>query len=58
MPTSYAETVVREDPYTEAYKRGLFESTFDLTNQRLGFNRVDTGNKDDAGNIIYRNDPL
>lgn len=58
MPTSYAETVVREDPYTEAYKRGLFESTFDLTNQRLGFNRVDTGAKDDAGNIIYRNDPL
>ena len=58
MPTSYAETVVREDPYTEAYKRGLFESTFDLTNQRLGFNRIDTGDKDDAGNIIYRNDPL
>ena len=58
MPTSYAETVVREDPYTEAYKRGLFESTFDLTNQRLGFNRVDTGDVDDAGNPIYRNDPL
>ena len=58
MPTSYTEKVVREDPYTEAYKRGLFESTFDLTNQRLGFNRVDTGGKDAAGNIIYRNDPL
>jgi hypothetical protein len=58
MPTSYTEQVVREDPYTEAYKRGLFESTFDLTNQRLGFNRVDTGGKDAAGNIIYRNDPL
>jgi hypothetical protein len=58
MPTSYTETVVREDPTTEAYKRGLFESTFDLTNQRLGFNRVDTGEVDAAGNIIYRNDPL
>ena len=58
MPTSYTEQVVREDPYTEAYKRGLFESTFDLTNQRLGFNRVDTGDKDAAGNPIYRNDPL
>jgi len=58
MPTSYTEQVVREDPYTEAYKRGLFESTFDLTNQRLGFNRVDTGAKDAAGNPIYRNDPL
>ena len=58
MPTSYTEQVVREDPYTEAYKRGLFESTFDLTNQRLGFNRVDTGGVDAAGNIIYRNDPL
>mgnify|MGYP003642803454 FL=1 len=58
MPTSYTEQVVREDPYTEAYKRGLFESTFDLTNQRLGFNRVDTGAVDAAGNIIYRNDPL
>ena len=58
MTTSYTEQVVREDPYTEAYKRGLFESTFDLTNQRLGFNRVDTGAKDAAGNPIYRNDPL
>ena len=58
MATSYTEQVVREDPYTEAYKRGLFESTFDLTNQRLGFNRVDTGGVDAAGNIIYRNDPL
>ena len=58
MATSYTEQVVREDPYTEAYKRGLFESTFDLTNQRLGFNRVDTGAKDAAGNPIYRNDPL
>ena len=58
MPTSYTEQVVREDPYTEAYKRGLFESTFDLTNQRLGFNRVNTGAKDAAGNPIYRNDPL
>jgi hypothetical protein len=58
MPTSYTEQVVREDPYTEAYKRGLFESTFDLTNQRLGFNRIDTGAKDAAGNPIYRNDPL
>ena len=58
MTTSYTEQVVREDPYTEAYKRGLFESTFDLTNQRLGFNRIDTGAKDAAGNPIYRNDPL
>ena len=58
MPTSYTEQVVREDPYTEAYKRGLFESSFDLTNERLGFNRVNTGAKDAAGNPIYRNDPL
>jgi len=52
------ETIVREDPYTEAYKRGLFESTFDLANQRLGFERVDTGAKDADGNPIYRQDPL
>lgn len=58
MPTSYTEQVVREDPYTEAYKRGLFESSFDLTNERLGFDRVDTGGVDAAGNPIYRNDPL
>ena len=34
------EVIKREDPYTEAYKRGLFESAFDLVNQRLGFQRV------------------
>ena len=58
MPTSYTEQVVREDPYTEAYKRGLFESSFDLTNERLGFNRVNTGGVDAAGNPIYNNNPL
>lgn len=25
----------REDPYTEAYRTGLFESTYDLVNQQL-----------------------
>lgn len=47
------ETIVREDPYTEAYKRGLFESVFDLVNQQMGFERVDTGRTDEAGNPIY-----
>ena len=47
------EQIVREDPYTEAYKRGLFESTFDLVNQQMGFQRVPTGQLDDAGNPIY-----
>ena len=47
------ETVVREDPYTEAYKRGLFESVFDLVNQQMGFQRVPTGQTDAAGNPIY-----
>jgi len=47
------EIVEREDPYTEAYKRGLFESAFDLVNQRLGFQRVPTGKKDEAGNEIF-----
>ncbi len=46
------ESIVREDPYTEAYKRGLFESTFDLVNQQMGFEQYDTGVKDDAGNPI------
>lgn len=49
------EVIQREDPYTEAYKRGLFESTFDLVNQRLGFERVPTGQFDEAGNPIYQN---
>jgi len=47
------ETVVREDPYTEAYKRGLFESVFNLVNQQMGFEQVDTGRTDAAGNPIY-----
>ena len=47
------EVVTREDPYTEAYKRGLFESAFDLVNQRLGFQRVPTGQVDESGNPIY-----
>lgn len=47
------EVVTREDPYTEAYKRGLFESAFDLVNQRLGFQRVPTGEVDEAGNQIF-----
>jgi hypothetical protein len=51
------EVIQREDPYTEAYKRGLFESTFDLVNQRLGFERVPTGQFDEAGNPIYQNVP-
>ena len=51
------EQITREDPYTEAYKRGLFESTFDLINQRLGFQRVDTGQVDEAGNPIYEMQP-
>lgn len=51
------ETITREDPYTEAYKRGLFESTFDLINQRLGFQRVDTGQVDENGQPIYEMRP-
>tara|TARA_R100001510_G_scaffold18441_1_gene15924 strand:- start:378 stop:1511 length:1134 start_codon:yes stop_codon:yes gene_type:complete len=47
------EIIERQDPYTEAYKRGLFESAFDLVNQRLGFQRVPTGKKDEAGNEIF-----
>ena len=47
------ESIVREDPYTEAYKRGLFESVFDLVNQQMGFERKDTGRVDEAGNPIY-----
>ena len=46
------ETIVREDPYTEAYKRGLFQSVFDLVNQQMGFETVDTGRTDEAGNPI------
>jgi hypothetical protein len=53
MVTTTQETVVREDPYTEAYKRGLFESTFDLVNSQLGFERVATGGTDAAGNPLY-----
>jgi len=53
MVTATQETIVREDPYTEAYKRGLFESSFDLVNQQMGFQRVPTGQLDDAGNPIY-----
>ena len=53
MVTATQETIVREDPYTEAYKRGLFESTFDLVNQQMGYQRVPTGQLDDAGNPIY-----
>ena len=51
------ETITREDPYTEAYKRGLFESTFDLINQRLGFQRVPTGQVDESGQPIYEMQP-
>ena len=47
------ETIVREDPYTEAYKRGLFESVFDLVNEQMGFQRTPTGETDEAGNPIY-----
>ena len=47
------EIIQREDPYTEAYRRGLLESTFDLVNQRLGFQRVPTGEVDEAGNQIF-----
>lgn len=48
-----SEVITREDPYTEAYKRGLFESAFDLVNQRLGFQRVPTGQEDESGQPIY-----
>ena len=47
------EIIERQDPYTEAYKRGLFESAFDLVNQRLGFQRVPTGQVDESGQPIY-----
>jgi len=47
------EIIERQDPYTEAYKRGLFESAFDLVNQRLGFERVPTGQEDESGQPIY-----
>lgn len=47
------EVIERQDPYTEAYKRGLFESAFDLVNQRLGFQRVDTGRVDENNQPIY-----
>jgi len=47
------EIIERQDPYTEAYKRGLFESSFDLVNQRLGFERVPTGQVDESGQPIY-----
>ena len=48
------EVVTREDPYTEAYKRGLFESAFDLVNQRLGFERRPIpGAVDEAVNQIF-----
>lgn len=51
--TGVTEVIQRDDPYTEAYKRGLFESVFDLVNQRLGFERVPTGAVDEAGLPIY-----
>ena len=52
------ETVVREDPYTEAYKRGLFESVFGLVNQQMGFEQVPTGKTDAAGNPIVETRPI
>ena len=52
------ETIVREDPYTEAYKRGLFQSVFDLVNQQMGFETVDTGRTDEAGNPILESRPI
>ena len=52
------ETIVREDPYTEAYKRGLFQSVFDLVNQQMGFQTVDTGRTDEAGNPILESRPI
>ena len=52
------ESIVREDPYTEAYKRGLFESVFDLVNQQMGFERKDTGREDEAGNPIYESNQI
>lgn len=52
------ETVVREDPYTEAYKRGLFESVFGLVNQQMGFEQVPTGEYDAAGNPIVETRPI
>jgi hypothetical protein len=36
---SSTSSYTREDPYTEAYRTGLFESTYDLVNQQLGFER-------------------
>jgi len=51
--TMTSEVITREDPYTEAYKRGLFESAFDLVNQRLGFKRVPTGQVDENNQPIY-----
>ncbi len=48
------EIIERQDPYTEAYKRGLFESAFDLVNQRLGFERRPIpGAVDETGNQIF-----
>ena len=52
------ETVVREDPYTEASKRGLYESIFSLVNEQMGYQQVPTGGTDAAGNPIYENVPL
>ena len=52
------ESIVREDPYTEAYKRGLFESVFDLVNQQMGFERKDTGRVDEANNPIYESQQI
>ena len=52
------ETVVREDPYTEAYKRGLFESVFGLVNQQMGFEQVPTGQYVAAGNPIVETRPI
>ena len=48
------QIIQREDPYTEAYRRGLLESTFDLVNQRLGFERRPIpGEVDEAGNQVF-----
>lgn len=52
--TSSSSTYTREDPYTEAYRTGLFESTYDLVNQQLGYERQLTGEVDPTtGEPLY-----
>mgnify|MGYP003629920599 CR=1 FL=1 len=52
--TSSTSSYTREDPYTEAYRTGLFESTYDLVNQQLGYERQPTGGVDPTtGEPLY-----